>query len=49
VVAYCQQHGLLLLTAGIYGNVIRFLAPLNTPLDLLDEACDVLEDALLHA
>lgn len=48
VVSHCQQQGLLLLSAGIYGNVIRFLAPLNTPLDLLDEACDVLEASLLQ-
>jgi 4-aminobutyrate aminotransferase/(S)-3-amino-2-methylpropionate transaminase len=41
------QQGAIILKAGIYGNVIRFLAPLTTPLELLDEALDVLEENLL--
>lgn len=40
------ERGVILLKSGIYGNVIRFLAPLNTPLDMLDEALDLLEDTL---
>lgn len=44
-----MDRGVLMLKAGIYGNVIRFLAPLNTPLEILDEACDVLEASLLEA
>jgi 4-aminobutyrate aminotransferase/(S)-3-amino-2-methylpropionate transaminase len=40
-----MSHGVLLLKAGIYGNVIRFLAPLTTPLDLLAEGLDALEHA----
>lgn len=43
-----MRRGVLILKAGIYGNVARFLAPLNTPLDLLEEACDELEAALLE-
>lgn len=39
-------RGVLMLKSGIYGNVIRFLAPLNTPLDMLDEGLDVLEETL---
>lgn len=42
----CRDRGLLILKAGVYGNVIRFLAPLNTPFDQLDEGMDVLEEAL---
>ncbi|PSR21798.1 MAG: 4-aminobutyrate--2-oxoglutarate transaminase [Sulfobacillus acidophilus] len=38
-----MERGVLMLKSGIYGNVIRSLAPLNTPLDMLDEALDVLE------
>ncbi len=38
--------GLLMLKAGIYDNVLRFLAPLNTPPAIADEAMDVLEEAL---
>ncbi|MCL5972292.1 MAG: aminotransferase class III-fold pyridoxal phosphate-dependent enzyme, partial [Firmicutes bacterium] len=48
VLKTCIQRGLLMLKAGIYGNVIRFLAPLNTPLDVLDEALEVLGDVLRH-
>lgn len=36
-------HGVILLKAGIYGNVIRFLAPLNTPPDMLEEAMSILD------
>ncbi|PSR33462.1 MAG: 4-aminobutyrate--2-oxoglutarate transaminase [Sulfobacillus benefaciens] len=48
VLKACMQRGLLMLKAGIYGNVIRFLAPLNTPLEVLDEALEVLGDVLRH-
>lgn len=41
-----MDRGVLMLKSGIYGNVIRSLAPLNTPLDMLDEALDVLEETL---
>ncbi len=41
-----MKHGVIMLKAGIYGNNIRFLAPLNTPLDMLDEALGVLEEAM---
>lgn len=40
------DRGVLMLKAGIYGNVIRSLAPLNTPIEVLDEALDILEDTL---
>jgi 4-aminobutyrate aminotransferase/(S)-3-amino-2-methylpropionate transaminase len=46
IVADARAHGLLLLPAGTYGNVIRFLMPLTTPLDVLDEGLRVLERAL---
>jgi 4-aminobutyrate aminotransferase/(S)-3-amino-2-methylpropionate transaminase len=42
------EHGVILLKAGIYNNVIRFLAPLNTPQAILAEAFDVLEQAVLE-
>jgi 4-aminobutyrate aminotransferase/(S)-3-amino-2-methylpropionate transaminase len=41
-----MERGVLMLKSGIYGNVIRSLAPLNTPLDVLDEALDVLERSI---
>lgn len=48
VIKRCMRRGVLLLVAGIHGNVLRFLAPLNTPPDVLDEALDVLEESLLE-
>jgi 4-aminobutyrate aminotransferase/(S)-3-amino-2-methylpropionate transaminase len=40
------QRGVILLSAGTYGNVVRVLAPLNTPVEILDEGLDAVEDAL---
>ena len=42
--AYAAQHGVLLLTAGTYGNVLRFLPSLAISDELLLEAVGVLED-----
>ncbi|MEV5829830.1 4-aminobutyrate--2-oxoglutarate transaminase [Spirillospora sp. NPDC052242] len=41
----CHARGLLALTAGTYGNVLRFLPPLTIPEHLLTEGLDVLEEA----
>lgn len=41
----CHSQGVLVLTAGTYGNVLRFLPPLTIPRHLLDEGLDVLEGA----
>ena len=49
IVAEARARGLLLLPAGTYGNVIRFLLPLTTPLEVLDEGLTVLEDVLTAA
>ena len=43
------ERGLLLVTAGTYGNVIRTLMPLVIADDELTEGLDVLEKALEHA
>lgn len=40
------QRGVILLSAGTYGNVVRVLAPLNTSAEILDEGLDAVEDAL---
>ncbi|NRR29172.1 4-aminobutyrate--2-oxoglutarate transaminase [Oxalobacteraceae bacterium] len=40
------QRGLLLLTCGVYGNVIRFLFPLTIGDALMDEALAILESSL---
>lgn len=43
---FCYEHGLVILTAGTYGNVIRLLMPLVVTDAQMDEALDVLESAL---
>src|SRR5271166_5723271 len=45
---YCYEHGLVLITAGSYSNVIRLLMPLVVTDSQMDEAMDVLEAALAH-
>ncbi|MBC7724405.1 MAG: 4-aminobutyrate--2-oxoglutarate transaminase [Burkholderiaceae bacterium] len=45
VAAYAAQHGVILLTAGTYGNVLRFLPSLAISDELLVEALGVLDDA----
>ena len=45
VAAACHGEGVLVLTAGSYGNVLRFLPPLVIGDDLLDDALSVLEKA----
>ena len=46
IVKYCQQKGVLILTAGTYGNVIRFLPPLVIEDQLLNDALAVFAEAL---
>jgi 4-aminobutyrate aminotransferase/(S)-3-amino-2-methylpropionate transaminase len=43
---YAFEHGVILLTAGTYGNVIRFLPSLAISDELLLDAVSVIEDAL---
>jgi len=43
---YCYEHGLITITAGSYGNVIRLLVPLVISDDQMQEGLDILEDAL---
>ncbi|MBZ6107127.1 4-aminobutyrate--2-oxoglutarate transaminase [Streptomyces olivaceus] len=44
--AACHRAGLLVLTCGTYGNVLRFLPPLVIGEDLLNEGLDIIEQAL---
>ncbi len=45
----CHAEGVLVLTAGTYGNVLRFLPPLVMPEDLLREALTILDKAFATA
>jgi 4-aminobutyrate aminotransferase len=44
--AKALEKGLILLTCGIYGNVIRFLAPITIQDEVFGEALDILEEVL---
>ncbi len=46
IARYCYEHGLVLITAGTYGNVIRILVPLTVTDEQFEEGLDVLESAL---
>jgi 4-aminobutyrate aminotransferase / (S)-3-amino-2-methylpropionate transaminase / 5-aminovalerate transaminase len=45
VAAYCHAQGVVVLTAGTWGNVFRFLPPLSIGDDLLTEAFDIVAEA----
>jgi 4-aminobutyrate aminotransferase / (S)-3-amino-2-methylpropionate transaminase / 5-aminovalerate transaminase len=45
VSSYCHRHGVVTLTCGTWGNVLRFLPPLSISDDLLQEAFDVVGEA----
>ena len=49
IVKFCQNEGVLILTAGTYGNVIRLLPPLVMPENLLREALEILDRAIASA
>jgi 4-aminobutyrate aminotransferase len=44
-----RERGLILLTCGLYGNVIRILVPLVASDEELDRGLDLLEEALVDA
>jgi len=45
VASACHKAGLVVLTCGTFGNVLRFLPPLVIGQDLLEEGLDILENA----
>lgn len=46
LVQECNSRGVIVLSAGLYGNVLRFLSPLVITDDQLGEALDVIEEVL---
>lgn len=44
--AEALSRGLVLLTCGVYGNVIRFLAPITIETEIFAEALDILEASI---
>jgi 4-aminobutyrate aminotransferase / (S)-3-amino-2-methylpropionate transaminase / 5-aminovalerate transaminase len=49
ITQYCYEHGLITISAGSYGNVIRLLMPLVITNEQLEEGLNVLEGALKAA
>lgn len=47
--AEALKRGLILLTCGVYGNVIRFLAPITIPDEHFNEAMGILEESVAAA
>jgi 4-aminobutyrate aminotransferase / (S)-3-amino-2-methylpropionate transaminase / 5-aminovalerate transaminase len=48
IVAKAHQKGLILMSAGLYGNIIRLLTPLVITDDQLEEGFTVLEEIILE-
>lgn len=48
IIKMSHQNGLIIMTAGLYGNVIRLLTPLVITDEQLDEGMEVLEKAIHH-
>jgi len=46
ITQYCYEHGVITISAGSYGNVVRLLMPLVITDAQMDEGLDVLEGAL---
>lgn len=46
VISNALARGLLLMGAGTYGNVVRFLPPINTSTDLIESGMQIFSDSL---
>lgn len=46
IAAYCLERGVLILTTGTYGNVVRLLPSLTISEELLSEALDIFVEAI---
>jgi 4-aminobutyrate aminotransferase/(S)-3-amino-2-methylpropionate transaminase len=49
ITQYCYEHGVITISAGSYGNVVRLLMPLVISNEQMDEALDVLEAGIRTA
>ena len=47
IINNCKDNGLLLVTCGENGNVIRFMGPLTTPLNHVEEALGIFKESLI--
>ena len=46
LIGYCADHGLILINAGVNGNVIRVLSPLVIEEELLVKGLDIIEEGM---
>jgi 4-aminobutyrate aminotransferase/(S)-3-amino-2-methylpropionate transaminase len=46
IARHCYEHGLVIITAGTFNNVVRILVPLVVTDEQFDEGLDVIEAAL---
>ena len=46
LIAYCAENGLIVISAGVNGNVIRILSPLVIEDSLLNKGLDIIENGL---
>lgn len=46
LIAYCADHGLIVISAGVNGNIIRVLSPLVIEMELLNKGLDIIEKGL---
>jgi len=49
VILYCLEQGVMLISAGIFSNVVRLLIPLVVTDEQLDRGLTVLEQSILKA
>ena len=47
IINNCRDNGLLLVTCGENGNVIRFMGPLTTPIKHVEEALGIFENSVI--
>lgn len=48
LIGYCADHGLIVINAGLQGNIIRVLSPLVIEKDMLLKGLDILEAGMNH-
>ena len=46
LISYCAEHGLIVISAGVNGNIIRVLSPLVIEEELLNKGLDIMENGM---
>ncbi len=46
IIAAAEARGLIMISCGMHGNVVRLLPPLTTPMAQVDEALDIIEASI---